>query len=106
MNLKIVEENARTLAAAIGYSSQEAAELLDVTVALTYRENDLISGKLAGFLMQLLIRTVSNVIHHPDISTRCAVEIVIGDAPPRTEAPSLWISILSDKIVISDTRFS
>ena len=50
MNLKIVEENARTLAAAIGYSSQEAAELLDVTVALTYRENDLISGKLAGFL--------------------------------------------------------
>jgi hypothetical protein len=101
MNQKAAQENSRTLAAAIGLDQEEAAALLNITIAIT-ASDDPSSSQLARFLGGLLSRTVTNVQIMSDAATPCVLEVVIGSANPVTSGTPLWVDITGQEITISD----
>ncbi|RDS84144.1 ThiF family adenylyltransferase [Dyella psychrodurans] len=92
-------ENAITLAAALGLSQEQASKLLNLTVLVTAHEGDPIGLQFAQEVSDLLVRTVDTVastyVEHTN------VEIVIGVAKPRTNATAIYVSLDEQRAVIS-----
>jgi hypothetical protein len=72
-------ENARTLASLINTDSNEAAKLLEATIAITCDESDRAAMSVANDLRELLGRTVTG-IHLNHYSANAVAEVVIGAA--------------------------
>lgn len=87
-------ENQQSLASLLGVSTEEAAQLLDLTIAIRYDPTEPAARSIADSLALLLARTVSSVLVNPPTATAVA-EVVVG---------SLWQTQRSAiRIHISDT---
>ncbi len=76
-------ENARTLAALLGLTEQQASKLLDVSVIITFQEEDEGAAISARFFEQVISMTVQDVTRNLPASFQ-SVEVVFGAAQPRT----------------------
>ena len=107
MNPVAQRENARTLAAALGIAETDATELLNVSVAITFSLNDTLSAECANHIQRLLSRTIKGVALNPsDKSQRFAAEVVIGESAPRFKGRQVFVSIGTEKILISSHPIS
>jgi molybdopterin/thiamine biosynthesis adenylyltransferase len=93
------QENARTLASAIGRTEEEADQLLDTTVLVTSTPA---SEPLTGYVATLLARTLTRVLREPDAVAAPAVEITMGGATPRTRAPVIGVGVDGFKVDVRD----
>jgi molybdopterin/thiamine biosynthesis adenylyltransferase len=82
------QENARTLAAAIGSSEEEAEALLNATAVITCAPG---SERLAGYIESLLARTLSRVQREFDGVP--SVEVVVGSVAPRSNARTIFVGV-------------
>jgi hypothetical protein len=93
-------ENAATLAAALGLDISEAADVLDMTVLVTATASDTPATAFAEDVIALLQRTVT-------VATECggdqtpSAEIIIGSATPRSNAKKVFVTVNADHAVIS-----
>jgi hypothetical protein len=102
MNALAQKENARTLAAALGIAEDQAAELLDVNVAVTYDAEDNGAANCATHVAALLKRTIRSVsINSPKNDLPIAVEIVIGGAAPKFVGRHVFVCILDEAVAVS-----
>lgn len=93
-------ENAATLAAALGMNLSEAAEALDVTVLISASASDRSASALAEDVAMLLNRTVT-VVTECNNNQNPSAEIVIGTATPRSGAKRIFVAVDADHAVIS-----
>lgn len=91
------QENARTLAAAIGCSEAEVEHLLDATVLITCAPG---GNRLADYIQALLMRTLSNVRRELDGAP--TVELVVGPAAPRSVAPVIGVGVDGYQLEVRD----
>src|SRR5690242_3617919 len=84
------QENARTLAAALGLGEEEADQLLDAAILITCADG---GERLGGFIQRLLERTLSNVQRHLLAGLEPIVEVIVGQARRRTQAPAIWVGV-------------
>ena len=94
-------ENNRTLAAALGIDEEHAARLLDIDVAITIEDGNIVARQLATDLSQLLRRTVRSVTLTSQQTAKPAVEVVVGATSPITRAPSVWADLTASRLTIS-----
>jgi E1 N-terminal domain/ThiF family len=92
------EENARTLAAALGLAELEADRLLNTAVLVTCAPG---AERLGGYVRALLARTLANVQREPD-ATVAAVEIIVGRTSPRTGARAISAGVDGFRIDVRD----
>jgi molybdopterin/thiamine biosynthesis adenylyltransferase len=92
-------ENLRTLAQALGQSESEADRLLDREVVLTCSPA---GERLAGYIEALLRRTLSAVTRTPLDGRSPAVEVVVGSASPRTDAPLVAVGVDGFRLGVGD----
>lgn len=92
-------ENAVALAAALGVGLEEAAETLDVDVAITADGSDKMAQQVACEISDLLSRTV-RIAPPESQGTAAAAELVIGRVAPRTTANKVYLSISTDRAVV------
>jgi hypothetical protein len=95
-------ENARTLAAAVGIDETDATELLNVSVAITFSLNDVLSAECANHIQRLLSRTIKGVALNPlDKSRGFSAEVVVGESTPRFKGPHVFVNIGTEKILVA-----
>lgn len=95
-------ENARTLAAALGLDTDEAALLLCQPVQITHSEACPVAIETAAFLAKLLERTFEVVGTNSSPAGAAMVEVVIGDAVLRlAHAHHVWVGVIDNRIVVS-----
>ncbi len=92
-------ENATTLASAIGFSLTEAAEALDLEIAITVDSTDPIAQRIAGEVSDLLTRTVQRV-STVELEGSVSAELVIGSAVPRTPGGHIFLHVTNDCAII------
>lgn len=102
MHKKAARENARMLAAAAGIDERAAASLLDTSVLITASQDEPQSLTLAGFLKELLSRTLKTVEASAESLPSPDLEIVVGGAMPVIGGNTLRVEILTERIVISN----
>lgn len=95
------EENARTLAAAIGETEAEADRLLDKPVLITAADG---AERLAGYIRALLGRTFTHVLAAPKPGMSPRVEILVGGGAPRTAATAISVGVEGWCIEVRDGR--
>lgn len=89
MRLTSKQENARTLAALMGVEEEDAAERLNLRIAVTADPADPTALKLAQHIMAMLSRTVAWA--GPPDSGTFSTEVVIGGCAPQTQAETkVW----------------
>ncbi len=94
------QENARTLASAIGSTEDKAAKLLDATVLITCKAPG--GERLSGFhIAALLARTLKRV--HLDPDGVPALEVVVGAVEPRTDTRRVFVGVDGYCLKVSDT---
>jgi len=92
-------ENARALATALGIMEVEtAAKLLDVSVLVTANADDPMAIFLADEVIALLSRTIDHVARAGIQSP--TIEIVIGNAEPRSTCLHLVQTVVTDEAVV------
>lgn len=102
MNPLAQRENARTLAAALGIGEQDATELLNVSVAITFDPTDKASAECANHIQRILCRTITSVVLNPTGDSQAFVtELVIGEPAPRFKIPHVFVGIGNEKVLIS-----
>jgi hypothetical protein len=102
LNSAAARENATSLAAALGIEMVEAGELLDAEVLITMQGESDSARLLAEQLVQLLERTLRLVT--TEISDDGpAIEVVLGNANPRSKAQTVWVATTKDEARISRT---
>lgn len=84
------QENARTLAAALGLREEEADQLLDAAILITCADG---GERLGDFIQGLLKRTLSNVQRQLPIGFEPIVEVIVGQARQRTRAPAICVGV-------------
>lgn len=94
------QENAKTLATALGIDEDTAETLLDASVLITADTADEVSTRMATELKLLLQRTVSVVVRDIDQLKQPDVEVVIGPSASRSRAKCLFVGITEDLIEI------
>jgi hypothetical protein len=99
LNPDAVRENALSLAAALGIELDHATQLLDARVLVTPDIGDRTAAFVAREVQALLGRTLQHVEDVP--SADIAVELVIGDARPRSTGATLWLSFDAGSAVIA-----
>lgn len=102
MTMTAKGENAKTLAAILGINEDEAGEILNVTVLITAND-DPATNFLKDRLVELLSRTVQQVICRTDPLSEPDLEIVIGRSKAATKVPHVWVGITHAQIIIATT---
>jgi len=92
-------ENARTLAAALGATEQDAAALLDAVVLITVAPG---CERFAERLRLLLERTMTTVISRPDELTPASLEVVVGPTGVRSAAAVVSVLLNGTRLMIDD----
>jgi molybdopterin/thiamine biosynthesis adenylyltransferase len=100
MNAAAKRENNRSLAEMLKIGEEDAATLLNVSVGITFSEEDVVSADVAGQVASLLGRTVAMVSSNSDVGP-VAAELLIGDAQPRHDAPKIWLRSQNGRVIIS-----
>ena len=95
-------ENAATLASLIDLSLTDAAEVLDLDIAITVDPADDTAQEIARETTELLRRTVRR-ISTAQLEGSVAVELVIGSAVPRTSGISIYLGVFDDHVIISQS---
>jgi len=103
LNAQAVQENAHSLAAALGIDTEHAEELLKAHAPITLDESEPLNVFLSEQVSKLLARTLQSAGTDAD-PQKAAVEILIGQIPPRSTAPTLWVSSDGDAACISRRR--
>lgn len=99
MNAQI--ENARMLAATLGIHENEAAALLDVSVAVTFDLRDDQAAKFACHVERMISRTIRTVELNPiGGQQNFVVELVIGTAKPALACSCLFATIGNEKVIV------
>ncbi len=99
------KENAATLASALNLSLADAAEALDLEIAITANSTDSIAQQIAGEVSKLLSRTVRR-ISITELEETVSAELVIGSAVPRTSGVSIFLHVANDSAVIGKSVHS
>lgn len=95
-------ENAAALSAALGLSLADAAQALDLEIAITADPADAIAEQVALHIVALLSRTVRRV-SSTDPEGEVAAELVIGAALPRTSNVGVYLNVREDFAIIATT---
>lgn len=103
LNAQAIRENAHSLAATLGIDTEEAEELLQAHALVTVDESVPSNVFLCEQVSQLLARTLQSASLELD-SRIPSVEIIIGQIPPRSAAPTIWVSSDGDAACISRQR--
>lgn len=101
MNASAKKENRRSLADMLGVGEDEASALLEVTVAITHSEHDLLATQVAKHIHQMLSRTVERVTVNAAGTSNAAAEIVIGSAGPSHESARIWVYFEKGRIFVA-----
>lgn len=104
MNITALQENAKTLAAALGIDEGTAETLLDASVLITVDAADEVGTSMATEIELLLQRTVSTVVRDIDPWKLPDVEVVIGTSISRSRNKCMFVSITDERIEIDETR--
>lgn len=102
LNSGAARENANSLAAALGIEMEEASELLSAKVLITMEGESDGACIFAEQLSKLLERTFQLVTTKVSVDSP-AVEVVVGNAKPRSKAQTVWVAITKDEARISRT---
>lgn len=94
------QENAATLAAALGLSPADAAQSLDIGILLTADPDDPVAQQITSQIEALLKRTVL-CISTTTADGNIAVELVVGSALPKTSGPILFVKVSEDLAIIA-----
>ncbi len=81
------DENIATLQLLVGLDASKADAVVDARAVLTVGNGN--ARPVADLICRLLQRTIKDVREDPAEFT--AVEIIVGDAQPRTTAPKVWV---------------
>jgi molybdopterin/thiamine biosynthesis adenylyltransferase len=103
LNAQAVQENAHSLAAALGIDTEHAEELLAVHALVTVDESESSSVFLGEQVSKLLARTLQSAGTQVD-PVDTTVEVVIGQAVPRSAAPTIWVTLDSNAAYVSRQR--
>lgn len=95
-------ENAMALASALGVSHGEAAEALDLRILITSNPEDLTGQQISKEIVELLSRTVQRTLTQQS-GEDVAAEIIIGSATSRTVGRTIYLDVLDDRMVISQS---
>ena len=95
-------ENAMALASALGVSHGEAAEALDLGILITSNPEDLTGHQISKEIVELLSRTVHRTLTQQS-GEDVAAEIIIGSATSRTVGRTIYLDVLDDRMVISQS---
>jgi hypothetical protein len=106
MNITALQENAKTLAAALGIDEETAETLLDASVLITVDTADEVGTRMATELELLLQRTVSTVVRNIDPVKQPDVEVVIGTSASRSRTKCLFVGIFDERIEIGETHLT
>jgi hypothetical protein len=103
LNSQAVQENAHSLAAALGIDTEHAEQLLKAGALVTADESEPLCVRLGGHVSELLVRTLQSA--GADVDPKDAtVEVVIGQVAPRSAAPRIWVSADGDAACIGRQR--
>jgi hypothetical protein len=91
MNLSAQDENAKTLAKLLGLDDDEAARLLDITIAVRAAP-DAPSQAVRRHVLDLLKRTVGRVVE--DTNGTDGTEIVIGKVASNALGPVVRVGVV------------
>jgi hypothetical protein len=103
MNITAQQENAKTLAAALGIGEDVAETLLDASILITVDATDVVGAQMAMDLELLLERTVSAVDRNIDPANQPDVEVIVGNVAPRSRAKCLYVEIANNRVEIGET---
>lgn len=95
-------ENAAALASALGLSLADAAEALDLDIAITVDPADDTAQQIAWEISELLGRTVRR-ISTAQLEGSVAAELVVGSAVPRTSGIKIYLGVRDDHAIISQS---
>lgn len=95
-------ENAAALASVLGFSLDDAAEALDLKIAVTADPADAIAQQIAQEISELLSRTVRR-ISMAHVEGSVAAELIVGSATPRTSGIKVYLGVRDDHAVISQS---
>lgn len=104
MNPSAKKENRRSLADMLGVGEAEASALLEITVAITHSENDVLAVQIAKHIYQMLSRTVDRVTVNDLGTSNAAAEIVIGSAQSCHNSARVWVYFEKGKIIVAKER--
>ena len=99
-------ENATTLAAALGLSHADAAQALDISILLTADPADSVALQVTSHIETLLKRTVHSISSSAGTHGNCTVEVIVGSALPKTSGSKLYVKIREDLALISQEALS
>jgi len=106
MNSSTKKENSRSLAEMMGIGEEEAAALLNVSVAVTFADGDRVAKDIATHAATLLSRTLSDVRLNDSQMRSIAMELVVGATEPRYDSPKVWLSVTDGRVTIAKTQLS
>ena len=95
-------ENAAALASVIDLSLADAAEALDLDIAITVDPADDTAQQIAREISELLRQTVRR-ISTAQLEENVAAELVIGSAVPRTSGIKIYLVVRDDHVSISQS---
>ena len=104
MNLDAQNENARTLAAALGLSEEGALDFLAAKVVITHDPADMASDCFARHVIRMLSRTITQVEFLGESElTGVDVELVVGMVKPRLTATHIFVTFGVDEVLIDSS---
>lgn len=95
-------ENEAALAAALGLSLTEAAEALDLKIAVTADPADPVAQQIASHVLALLGRTVRHTFRS-EVDGNAAAELIIGACTARTNGSKLYLDVRGDHATVAQT---
>jgi hypothetical protein len=104
LNSAAKNENARSLAAALGIEVEQAGEVLNASVLVTAEAENPYAGLLANQLCDLLRRTVSLVSTNLFGAPAAAIEVILGSAIARSSARKLWVGADAERAWIERSQ--
>jgi hypothetical protein len=96
-------ENVKALSLAAGISPDEATERLSGCILCTFDSADAAACQFYSEFAPILARTI-DVNDEPVTEGSCLVEVIVGDANPRTTATPLYLSLHADGCTVSVER--
>lgn len=98
-------ENAAALSSALGFTLEQAAEALDLEIAITIDPADAEAQMIAREVSDLLSRTVrsTSILKAVD---NVKAELVIGSAASRTTGIKIYLAVSDDRAIISQNAIA
>lgn len=101
MNPLAQKENVRTLAAALGIDESDAAELLNISIAITFDPGNEAASRCADHIRRNLSRTIMDVRMNSTEHTHAFLtEVIIGECNPRFKTAHIFVSFGAEKLFV------